>query len=171
MQSDAKVENLLSAFAAATRDGLVMAVGEGSAIYAKAILSGMSVMSKLVINVARKPLSSAVYSDIHHSDIRAAVHYQEPMEFLDDVSHHRLDLAVLSAQDAHPALVAKLSDMLRVGGMLIVLSSPSHTHERFLQNARNFKYAGLEVCSIYVKSSEEQRTRRGGRAAKRSMRA
>ncbi len=169
MQLDTEVEELLSAFAAAAGSGLVMAVGEGSAVYAKAILSGMSVMSKLVINVAKKPVISADYSDIDRSDIRAAVHYQEPIEFLDDVSHHRLALAVLSVQDAHPALVEKLSDMLQVGGVLIVLS-PNQTNERFLHNTRNFKYASLGVGSMYVKSADEQRARRGGRKGKRMMR-
>ena len=97
-------------------------IGESTLAYQRSILSGMDAMTRLVINLS--PNASAM--DIEESlvsDLRVAVHQQNPEEFLSDISHHTLNLVVLGYKEISIHLIRQIYAMLVEGGSVILLRS------------------------------------------------
>ena len=160
------IDDLLKAFAAIAHGGLIMMIGESTLAYQRSILSGMDAMTRLVINLP--PNVSAM--DIEEplvSDLRVAVHQQNPEEFLSDISQHTLNLVVLGYKEISIYLIRQIYAMLVEGGSVILLRSSQSLNTEIDEELCVFHSADMGSCKLLVKKSPKAlKKRKGGRRAR-----
>ena len=160
------IDDLLKAFAAIAHGGLILMIGESTLAYQRSILSGMDAMTRLVINLP--PNTSAM--DIEESldsDLRVAVHQQNPEEFLSDISHHTLNLVVLGYKEISVHLIRQIYTMLFEGGSVILLRSSQSLNAEIDEELCAFHSTDIGSCKLLVKKSQQaSKIRKGGRRAR-----
>jgi len=161
VESVVNVEGVLKAFAAMVRGGLILLIGDTARHFQSAILSAMDPMTRLVVNLQPDVESAAtVQQDV--TDLRVAVHCQDPESFLDDVSQHLLNL-VVTDEGVSERLTEQITSMLIDGGCWIVLGCAETAAS--LPDA--YYPVNLGSCLLLVKRSKPQLSvRRGGRRAR-----
>jgi len=164
-QTYSSIEEILGAFSAIANDGLILMLGDTPLQYQKAVLSGMSALGRLVINLPEQSVRTRS-EDLSQSDLRVAVHCQDSCEFLHDVKQHRLSMVVVHSQDINETLFGQVASMLLDGGVLIVISSANSDVADFANKAGTFRRANLGSCELFVKITKPLRSRRGGRKTK-----
>ncbi len=152
---------VLQAISATVQSGLILLIGESAEEYHKEVLSAMELTTRLVVNL--HPESIREFSVEHNeSDLRVAVHRQNPEEFLSDVSHHFLNL-VVTGSDFSEKLSEQIQSMLVGGGCWVILDA------KMVPDSCIEDYHKLEVgsCLILVKKNmQHAKIRRGGRKAR-----
>ncbi len=152
---------VLQAISATVQSGLILLIGESAEQYHKEVLSAMELTTRLVVNL--HPESTPENSVEHNeSDLRVAIHRQNPEEFLSDVSHHFLNL-VITGNDFSEQLSEQIQSMLVGGGCWVILDA------KIVPESCIDDYYKLEIgsCLILVKQNiQHAKVRRGGRKAR-----
>ncbi len=160
------IDDLLNAFAAMAHGGLILMIGESTLTYQQSVLSGMDAMTRLVINLPAN-VSAMDIEESLISDLRVAVHQQNPEEFLSDVSQHTLNLVVLGYKDISIHLMKQIYAMLVEGGSVILLRSSQSLNPEVDEELCAFHSADIGPCKLLVKKSQQtSKIRKGGRRAR-----
>ncbi len=160
---DSAVETgeVIEAFAAMVRNGLIMLIGDSAWHYQKEALSGMDLTTRLVINLHPDSSHEDAEAPVS-SDLRVAVHHQDPQEFLSDVRHHLMNMVVTDSAAAEP-LAEQIQSMLVEGGCWVILDSCGAPESI----ADAFHSLRVGTCLLLVKKSAQlSKVRRGGRRAR-----
>ena len=164
-ETGSSIEEVLGAFSAIASDGLILLLGDTPLYYQKAVLSCMSALGRLVINLPEK--SALEYTeDLSKTDLRVAVHCQDASEFLNDIKHHQLSMVVVQGQDANETLLGQVASMLPDGGVVLVIPSPKGRIPKLSNQSQTFCHASLGSCELFVKTTQPNKSRRGGRKAR-----
>ena len=160
------IDDLLKAFAAIAHGGLILMVGESTLAHQRSILSGMDAMTRLVISLPPN-VSSMDIEESLDSDLRVAVHQQNPEEFLNDISQHTLNLVVLGYKEISIHLIRQIYAMLVEGGSVILLRPSQSLSPELDEEICAFHSADIGSCKLLVKKSQQApKIRKGGRRAR-----
>ncbi len=152
---------VLQAFAAIVRNGLILLIGDIASQYQKEVISGMDYSTRLLVNLHHGS-ARAISIDQNTSDLRVAIHQQKPEEFLTDIRHHLMNM-VVTDEDFSSQLAEQIESMLVEGGCWIILNAGALPDS--LTNA--FYGINTGTCHILVKRNVQQaNVRRGGRRSR-----
>ncbi len=153
---------MLQAFAAMVRNGLILLIGDVASQYQKEVVAGMDLSTRLVINLLQNSTDAGVGESMS-SDLRVVVHRQSPEDFLMDVSRHPMDMVVTDARFS-VQLAEQIKSILVAGGYWIILNA-DRTSE-LVDNA--FFRLNLGAGLLLVKKPVPlANVRRGGRRSRR----
>ena len=112
---------LVRTLAGSKTGGVFLQLGSGAPEAGAWLLDGMDITSKLVV-VVDEPRLSVVINHTLGNDIRVAVHTQDTLEFLADISAHELHL-ILFDTEPDDIVVGAAVKLLAPGGLLLSLTS------------------------------------------------
>ncbi len=148
--------------------GLILCCGDSLYDYCLQISKAMSMTTKLVLNVETEqglknsqPLTS--------KDIRIAVHKQDYLSFLDDISRYFFNLILLEDNTNLEAMIQGLLDKLMPGGLIVVLNGNTVLLENYLPEGWHIVESRWPDNAVFIraKSQTAQPTqRKGGRRAR-----
>ncbi len=154
---------------AASKPGAVgLTIGPAAVGYGEIILQGLDMYSRLIINVSSHPDIQALEQQFH-TDIRVAVHAQDSVTFLNDVSRHRFELVVIDCAVLDETLLNTVIEMSPVGGFIVLLDVSDTTGELRRQLSEYcFHSLVNEHCLIATRIASNHRpSRKGGRRTRR----
>ncbi len=139
----------------------VIMSGPGVVAYAPWIRDGMPMTAKLIIQLdpRNRGLDPVIRSQVD-LDIRVAIHYQDLGGFLNDVSQHRFDLAIVDGESLDA--FANLVRMVKDSGRTVVVAE-ARTRSALLEPhaARYFSAdLGLSASVVTRKNAQHGRDRR-----------
>ncbi len=102
--------------------GLILCCGEALYDNCLAISQAMPMTTRLVLNVETDQGLSASQG-LTAKDIRIAVHKQNHLSFLDDISRYFFNLILLENNPNLTAMISGLLDKLMPGGLLVVVGA------------------------------------------------
>ena len=117
-----QLKALLRVIAASKPGAVAILIGESTARYGTAVLEGLDMSSRLIINVSGDADLDVLKNDFS-ADIRVAVHAQSSVQFLIDVSRHRFDLTVVDARLLDAALSERILDVMPIGGVVVFVNT------------------------------------------------
>ena len=163
-KSDLSVEigHTLGAFSATPRNGLILLIGDVASRYQHEVLSGMSLSTRLIVNLAPDSKSTQP-SGIAETDLRVAVHRQSPEAFLDDVHQHRFNLVVTDT-DISDQLIGQIASMLLEGGFWVIVDESESGKVVSFSDQDFHREIAIGCCQLLVKRViKPSAQRRGGR--------
>lgn len=164
-QVDIKIGDTVTAFTSMVRSGLILLIGDRANHYQNDVIHAMEPMTRLIINLHpdSNESGSQEYSE---DDLRVAVHYQQPEDFLNDVSHHFLNLVVTDCDFSQP-LAQRITSMLLEGACWLVLDASDFADISKRTVLEQFHTINFGSCLLLVKKSKDQAAvRKGGRRAR-----
>ncbi len=165
---DESIAETLRVIAASKPGAVALSVGPAAIDYGEVILQGLDMYSRLIVNVNSHPDMDALEQRFR-TDIRAAVHAQDSVAFLGDVSHHRFELIVIDSMVLHDELLTAVFDMSPVGGFIVLLGHSGELNgwqERLSDHC--FHSVVNENCLIATRIASNHRpSRKGGRRNRR----
>ena len=159
----------LAMMASGYDSGLILCCGESLYDYCLEISKAMPMTTRLVLNVETDQGLSASLG-LTAKDIRIAVHKQDHLSFLDDISRYFFNLILLEHNPNLEMMIQGLLDKLMPGGLIVVLNSDSDTIENYLPKSDWHVVETMwsdNAVFIRAKSQDAQPTqRKGGRRAR-----
>lgn len=114
--------DMLALLASNVDSGLILCCGEALEPYCRQISKAMPMTTRLVLNVETDTGYKASQS-LSALDIRIAVHKQDKLGFLDDISRYFFNLVLIESDNRVTAVIEQLKDRLMPGGIFVVLNS------------------------------------------------
>ncbi|MDC0948596.1 hypothetical protein OAS86_04545 [Gammaproteobacteria bacterium] len=111
--------SLLAALAAMRPNAINLVIGSPLMLFVPWLMRGIDITTRLVLNVDDAEHARQIKA-ICAGDLRYTVHAQSASDFLGDINHHQLDLAMVASD---PALVPTLLGMLKDNGVLLMASA------------------------------------------------
>ncbi len=146
--------------------GLILSIGESVLQYQSIVVDCMDSMSRLVVNLPANTPIAATESALE-SDIRVAVHRQEPGSFLSEIGHHELNLAIVGEDSLNDDLLQQILGMLVDTGCLLIIKQAEQKKVNYTLPSDGGKQLNLEFATVFVKAdSQRPRTRKGGRRSR-----
>ena len=160
---------MLAMLASSFDSGIVLCCGERLEQYCQQLSKSMPITAKLVINVE----TDAGYSRsslLPAHDIRVALHKQDYLSFLDDISRYFFNLVVIESNPNLKAMISSLLDKLMPGGIIMILASDIATVKSALPATGWHAVDTLwsdQAIFIRAQSADAQpKVRKGGRRAR-----
>jgi len=166
---DESIAETLRVIAASKPGAVALNIGPATIDYGEAILQGLDMYSRLIVNVDSHPDMDGLEQKFR-TDIRAAVHAQDSFEFLNDVRHHRFELVVIDYTVLHDDLFEVILKMSPVGGFIVLLGRADIANSIRDQLSLNCFHSSVhEGCLVATRIASNHRpTRKGGRRSSRS---
>ncbi|MDH3693788.1 MAG: hypothetical protein OER96_04365 [Gammaproteobacteria bacterium] len=163
------IAETLRVIAASKSGAVALCIGPATIDYGEIILQGLDMYSRLIINVGSHPDMDGLEQKFR-TDIRAAVHTQDSLDFLNDVSHHRFELVVIDCAVLHDDLFEVILKMSPVGGFIVLLGCTDIANSVRGQLSSNcFHNIIHEDCLVATRIASNHRpSRKGGRRSHRS---
>ena len=98
--------------------GVFLQLGSGAPEVGAWLLDGMDITSRLVV-VVDEPRLSPVIKETLGNDIRVAVHAQDTLQFLEDISSHELHVVFFDTAPHAEDVVHAAIKLLAPGGLII----------------------------------------------------
>lgn len=156
------IAETLRVIAASKPGAVALSIGPATIDYGEVILQGLDMYSRLIINVNSHPDMEGLDKRFR-TDIRAAVHAQDSLEFLTDVSHHRFQLVVIDNAVLHDKLLEVVLKMSPVGGFIALVGESDIVdglRERLLTTC--LQSTVHEHCLVATRIAENHRPKRKG---------
>ena len=113
---------MLALLASNYDSGIILCCGEALDVYCLELSKAMPMTTKLVINVETDAgYTGSSYLPAH--DIRIALHKQDYLSFLDDISRYFFNLVVIENNPNVGAMINAMLDKLMPAGMIVILSA------------------------------------------------
>ena len=113
---------MLAMLASGYDSGIVLCCGETLQRYCHELSKSMPMTAKLVINV-QTDAGYARSSFLPADDIRIALHKQEYVSFLNDISRYFFNLVVIENNPNLTSMISGLLDKLMPDGMIMILAA------------------------------------------------
>ncbi|MFK7732084.1 MAG: hypothetical protein AB8B48_10755 [Pseudomonadales bacterium] len=152
--------------------GVLLCSGISALSYVPWLRDGMTMNSRLVIHLPPQANDAQeLLTQQTQTDIRVAGHIQNTAEFLDDISHHRMNLLLLELSDDSAESLPQWQAILADNGLLVLLGEQSQLHDVQKSHAGQFFFASPPSSSsdpgvllMSPKGLQHKTSRRGGRS-------
>ena len=150
-------------------NGIILCCGESLNTYCRQIMAAMPMTTKLVLNVESAAADSNAHS-LTAQDIRFAVHRQDHLTFLNDISRYFFNLILLENHDCLETMINQLLDKLMPGGMMVTLNCDAGLVRQYLPESGwhvvNTMWPDKAMLIRAVSKNAQPKTRKGGRRAR-----
>ena len=160
---------MLAMLASGYDSGIILCCGEALDSYCLELSRAMPMTTKLVINVE----TDAGYiqsSNLPAHDIRIALHKQDHLSFLDDISRYFFNLVVIENNPNLSKMISGLLDKLMPSGMMMILSADLVTVKSCLPRTGwhtvDTKWSDQAIFIRAESADAQPKTRKGGRRAR-----
>ncbi|MEM8500635.1 MAG: hypothetical protein AAF542_21655 [Pseudomonadota bacterium] len=169
---EAETARLLRITASLADYGVMLCSGVSALAYVPWLRDGMTMNSRLVIHLPPQSIQAQeLLTQQTQADIRVAGHIQNTAEFLDDISHHRMNLLLLElSEDSLPSL-PQWQAILADNGLLVLLGNEEALSTLRDSHAEQFFFASVPtllsstgVLLMSPKGLQHKTSRRGGRS-------
>lgn len=171
-QFETDTAQLLRITASLADYAVLLCSGVSALAYVPWLRDGMTMNSRLVIHLPpqAKPAQELLTQQTQ-TDIRVAGHIQDTAEFLEDISHHRMNLLLLELNDDSLQSLAQWQAILADNGLLVLLGNAnelntvrdSHAEQFFFASAPTL-LSSVGVLLMSPKGMQHKTSRRGGRS-------
>ena len=166
LNKNSPTSQFLAMMASGYDSGLILCCGEELYEYCLETSQAMPMTTRLVLNVETDQGLSASQG-LTAKDIRIAVHKQDYLSFLDDISRYFFNMILLENNTYLEQMIQSLLDKLMPGGLIVVLNSDADAIKSYLpESSWHVVETMWPDCAVFVraKSQHAQPTqRKGGR--------
>lgn len=171
MHKPLPTHSMLALLASGYQSGIILCCGEALEEYCHKLAGSMPMTTKLVINVQTDEGYRAS-SKLPAQDIRIALHRQDYVSFLDDISRYFFNLVVIENNPDLIQMISGLRDKLMPTGMMVILSADIETVKSGLPptgwHAVDTMWPDRAVFVAAESADAQPKTRKGGRRARLS---
>lgn len=169
---NAETGQLLRITASLSDYAVLLCSGISALAYVPWLRDGMTMNSRLVIHLPPQAnRAQELLTQQTQTDIRVAGHIQNTAEFLDDISHHRMNLLLLELSSDSLQSLPQWQTILADNGLLVLLGDEtslksvreSYSEQFFFANAESSS-SGTSVLLMSPKGLQHKTSRRGGRS-------
>lgn len=153
-------------------DGAILLCGDKLASLSQEIAHTTPITTRIIFNPQTIEVAKA-HQHLQQNDIRIAVHYQDSIEFMNDIKKNQFDMIVLYGADRLSQQIAAAQQLLGTTGSILLVDSQVEDIDKDLienyhcleLNSKNDDYdlTLLSPISMYAKSTQ----RRGARQRNR----
>ena len=122
MRKHSPTPDFLAMMASGYDSGLILCCGESLYDHCLKMSNAMPMTARLVLNV-ESDQGFINSNPLTAKDIRVAVHQQDHLSFLDDISRYFFNLILIENSPNIVSIVSSLLDKLMPGGLIVVLSA------------------------------------------------
>ncbi len=145
---DAETGQLLRVTSSLADYGVLLCSGVSALPYVPWLRDGMTMNSRLVIHLPPQAnQAQELLTQQTQTDIRVAGHIQNTAEFLDDISHHRMNLLLLELSDDSLQCLAQWQAILADNGLLVLLGDEQQLQSVRESHAEQYFFAGANSAS------------------------
>lgn len=160
---------MLAMLASSYDSGIILCCGESLEKYCLELSRSMPMTTKIVINVS----TDAGYLQSMHlpaHDIRIAVHKQDYLTFLDDISRYFFNLIVIENNPDLRKMISSLLNKLMPSGIMTVLSADPDTVKSCVpKNGWQIVDTKWPDQAVFIRATSphaQPKSRKGGRRAR-----
>lgn len=150
---------------------VLMCSGAATMPYTLAIRDGMTMNTRLVLHLDERDASlKPLLQQQTDKDIRVANHVQAIDSFLDDLSHHKVNILLLQWAPENAEQFERWKGMLAEQGLLVLFGVGAQVDELKARYTKDFFFSftlNSDVLLMSKKGVQHRTDRRGGRARKR----
>ncbi len=146
--------------------GLILSIGAEALPVQSAVVDSMDMLSRLVVSLPpdlpRQECEKAL-----ENDLRVAIHRQDSVAFLQDVAHHKANLAIVGSSDLSETLLQLIVEMLDEAGCLLIVGM-CEGWDRFDSILDSHgRHVRVDSTTVFAKVSPRVRQgRKGGRRSR-----
>ncbi len=160
---------MLAMLASGCDSGIILCCGEALDSYCLHLSRSMPMTTKLVINV-ETDAGRAGSSYLPARDIRIALHQQDYLSFLHDISRYFFNIVVIENNPNLDRMISRLLEKLMPSGMMIILFSDLDTVKSSLPptgwHTVDTKWSDKAIFIRAESADAQPTTRKGGRRAR-----
>ena len=145
--------------------GLILSIGAQALPVQPAVVASMDMFSRLVVNLPPDLPFQEQESSLG-DDLRVAIHRQGPVSFLQDVKHHKTNMAIVGSKDLDEELLRLIIEMLDEAGCLVVIDRPDD--ETVFESILDAHGRHVRIDSMTVFAKVKPQTPRGRKGGRRS---
>ena len=162
-------EDFISVITSMKPQGFILSIGADTLPVQASVVDSMDMLSRLVVNLPPE-LAPQKQESALESDLRVAIHRQEPCSFLDDISHHKFNIAIVGSKDLSDELLPRIVNMLMESGCLLILEQADdgcQTDARLQAHGRHMRVGSITV--LVKVQPRAPRVRKGGRRSRKAL--